>query len=83
MRPHLQNNKRKWVGGMAQVVEGLLCKCEALSSKVSPTKKNKKIKIRKLSHSQINGIKQSNNMTSWVCFFHLIKKHLGLIHDAT
>jgi hypothetical protein len=32
MRPHLQTNQSKWTEGMAQVVEYLLCKCEALSS---------------------------------------------------
>jgi hypothetical protein len=31
----------KWTGGMAQAVEHLLYKCEALSSKPSPTKKKK------------------------------------------
>jgi hypothetical protein len=31
----------KWIGGMAQVVEYLLCKHEVLNSNPSPTKKNK------------------------------------------
>jgi hypothetical protein len=31
----------KWAGGMAQVVEHLLCKREALNSKPSPAKKKK------------------------------------------
>jgi hypothetical protein len=30
-----------WTGGVAQVVEGFLCKPEALSSKLSPAKKKK------------------------------------------
>jgi hypothetical protein len=34
-------------GGMAQTVECLLCKHEALSSKPSPTKQNKKRKKEK------------------------------------
>jgi hypothetical protein len=32
----------KWTGGVAQAVERLLCKCEALSSNSSPTRKKKK-----------------------------------------
>jgi hypothetical protein len=30
--------RRKWTGGVAQVVEYLLCKCKALTSNPSPTK---------------------------------------------
>jgi hypothetical protein len=45
--PYLQNIARaKWIGGMAQVVEYLLCKYEALSSNSSPTKKKKKKEIQ-------------------------------------
>jgi hypothetical protein len=36
--------RAKWSRGMAQVVECLLCKCEALSSNLKPTKKKKKPK---------------------------------------
>jgi hypothetical protein len=32
----------KWTGGMAQVIEHLLCQCEALSSNPNPRKKEKK-----------------------------------------
>jgi hypothetical protein len=39
--PHLQNNQTR---GVAQAVELLLCKCEALSSNPSPTKKKRKEK---------------------------------------
>jgi hypothetical protein len=31
--------RAKWTGGVVQVVEHLLCKCEALSSKPSPMKR--------------------------------------------
>jgi hypothetical protein len=37
----------KWTGGVAHVVECLLCKREALSSKPSPIKKKKKKSISK------------------------------------
>jgi hypothetical protein len=37
MRLYLENNQRKWTGGMAQAVEHLLCK--VLISNSSPTKK--------------------------------------------
>jgi hypothetical protein len=30
----------KWTGGVAEAEEPLLCKCKALSSKLSPAKKN-------------------------------------------
>jgi hypothetical protein len=47
-----QNNQGKMTGGVAQVIDCLLCKCKALSSNSSPTKvknknstKNIKIKI--------------------------------------
>jgi hypothetical protein len=37
-----QNKTRaKWTGGVAKVVEHLLCKCEALSSNPSPTEVKK------------------------------------------
>jgi hypothetical protein len=38
-----KQNKTKQAGGVAQVVEYLLCNCKALSSNRSPTKK--KIKL--------------------------------------
>jgi hypothetical protein len=34
----------KWTGGVVQAVECLLCKCEALGSNTSPTKKKNKKK---------------------------------------
>jgi starvation-inducible outer membrane lipoprotein len=34
--------RAKWTGGVAQEVELLFCKCEALSSNPSPIKKEKK-----------------------------------------
>jgi hypothetical protein len=34
--------RAKWTGGVAQVVESLLCKCKALSSNSSLIKKKKK-----------------------------------------
>jgi hypothetical protein len=37
MRSHLQKNRAKWTGDVAQVIEHLLCKCEALSSNLSIT----------------------------------------------
>jgi hypothetical protein len=33
--------RAKWTGGVGQGTERLLCKCEALSSKPSPTKEKK------------------------------------------
>jgi hypothetical protein len=36
-------SKIKWTGTVAQVVEQLLCKCEALISNPSSTKKKKKV----------------------------------------
>jgi hypothetical protein len=42
MGTYLKNNKRKRAGGMAQVVELLPSKCEALSSNPSTTEKKKK-----------------------------------------
>jgi hypothetical protein len=33
-----KTTRAKWTGGVAQVVEGLLCKHKALSSNPSPTK---------------------------------------------
>jgi hypothetical protein len=47
--PHLPKNKNKiktrakWTGGVAQAVEHLLCKQEALSSNPSSTKIEKKL----------------------------------------
>jgi hypothetical protein len=40
-RPHLQNNQTKWTGAVAESIECLCCKCEALSSNTSPNKKIK------------------------------------------
>jgi hypothetical protein len=37
----------KWTGGMAQAVEHLLCKCEALGSNTSPTKERERERDRK------------------------------------
>jgi hypothetical protein len=37
--PHLQKARAKWTGGEVQVVECLLCKCKALSSNPTLTKK--------------------------------------------
>jgi hypothetical protein len=34
--------RAKWTGSVAQAVESLLCKCEALSLNPRPTKKKKK-----------------------------------------
>jgi hypothetical protein len=51
LRPAQANSSRdpiskitraKWTGGTAQVVENLLCKNEALSSTLMPSKKKKK-----------------------------------------
>jgi hypothetical protein len=39
--------RAKWTGSVAQVIECLLCKCEALSSNPSLTKKKKKRKKKK------------------------------------
>jgi hypothetical protein len=48
MRPHLQNNQsKKWTGGVAHVVEHLVCKHEALSSNLSPPTQKKKKKRKK------------------------------------
>jgi hypothetical protein len=33
--------RAKWAGGVAQSIEYLLCKCKALSSNPTPTKKKK------------------------------------------
>jgi hypothetical protein len=35
--------RAKWTGDVAQTVECLLCKCKALCSKPSPTKKKKRV----------------------------------------
>jgi hypothetical protein len=35
------NQSEKWTGGVAQTIECLLCKYEALNSNPSPTKKKK------------------------------------------
>jgi hypothetical protein len=37
--PIFKITRAKWTGGVVQVVECLLCKCEILSSNSSPTKK--------------------------------------------
>jgi hypothetical protein len=37
--------KQSWTGSMAQAVERLICKCEALSSNPNPTKRGKKKRI--------------------------------------
>jgi hypothetical protein len=37
-----KRTRAKWAGGMAQTVDCLLCKHEALNSNPSPTKKKKK-----------------------------------------
>jgi hypothetical protein len=42
--------RAKWTEGMAQVVEHLLCKCKALSSNSSHTKKKKKVYGQKSVH---------------------------------
>jgi hypothetical protein len=42
MRPLPKISRAKWIGGMAQAVECLLCKVKALSSNFSLTKKKKK-----------------------------------------
>jgi hypothetical protein len=36
MRLHLQNNQSKRTGGVAQALEHLICKCEALLSSIAP-----------------------------------------------
>jgi hypothetical protein len=42
--PVYKVTRAKWTGGVAYVVECLLCMSEALSSNFSPTKKIKKAK---------------------------------------
>jgi hypothetical protein len=42
--PSPKITRAKWSGDVAQAIEHLLCKCEALSSNHSPTKKKKKKK---------------------------------------
>jgi hypothetical protein len=39
--------RTKWTGGVAQTIEGLLCKYEVLGSNPNPTKKRKKKKKEK------------------------------------
>jgi hypothetical protein len=46
--PVSKTNRAKWSGGVAQVEEGLFCKCKALISNPSPTKKKKKLSLRTL-----------------------------------
>jgi hypothetical protein len=46
--------RAKWTGGMAQAIECLLCKCKALSSNTSSTKKRKKDKLESLRTAVIN-----------------------------
>jgi hypothetical protein len=42
-RPYLQKITRaKWIGGVTQAIEYLLCKREALSINPSPTRKERK-----------------------------------------
>jgi hypothetical protein len=44
MRPPISKITRaKWTGGVAQVVEHLLCECKALSSNSNPTKRLKEM----------------------------------------
>jgi hypothetical protein len=38
--------RAKWTGGMVQVAECLLCKCEEQNSKPSPTKKKKEYEVK-------------------------------------
>jgi hypothetical protein len=45
MKYHLQSNQRKWTGGVDQVVECLLCKCEALKTNPRSTPKIKEVAI--------------------------------------
>jgi hypothetical protein len=45
--PMSKITRAKWTAGVAQGVECLLCKCKALSSNPSVTKKKKKEKKRK------------------------------------
>jgi hypothetical protein len=48
LRPYLEKNpSQKKAGGVTQVVDRLLSKCEALSSNSSTTKKKKKKKIKR------------------------------------
>jgi hypothetical protein len=51
-RLHLSKKKIKaiWTGGVAQVIECLLCKYKALRSNPSPTKKRRKNGARKTRH---------------------------------
>jgi hypothetical protein len=51
--------REKWTGSVAQGVECLLCKCEALSSNASPTKKKKEDEAKKgWMHTPINIVRQ-------------------------
>jgi hypothetical protein len=38
----------KWTGGVAEEVEHLLCKCKALNSNPSPTKKKEKVQTSRM-----------------------------------
>jgi hypothetical protein len=40
--PSPKKSRTTWTGGVAQVVECVLCKCEALNLNPSPTKKKRK-----------------------------------------
>jgi hypothetical protein len=45
LRDHISKiSREKWIGGVCQVVEPLLCKYEVLRSNPSPTKNNGKKK---------------------------------------
>jgi hypothetical protein len=41
--PSSKITRAKWTAGVAQVAEPLFCKCKALSSNPSPTKKKKMV----------------------------------------
>jgi hypothetical protein len=45
--PISEITRAKWTGGVAQVVECMLCKHRALSTNPSPTKKKKKKKMQR------------------------------------
>jgi hypothetical protein len=45
-KPISKITKAKWTGGVAQAVDGLLCKLKALSSNSGNTKKKKKVKMK-------------------------------------
>jgi hypothetical protein len=47
------NEPKPGIGGVAQVIEHLLCKCETLSSNPSPTAKKKKKRQKQKNLNQI------------------------------